>query len=87
MILAVGEEAGYWPAREIVSVADRYRPGASDDVALRVGYDKLRRETGWEPLVTWEEGLARTIDWYARNRNRWIGRVDWTPDAAVSAHT
>jgi CDP-glucose 4,6-dehydratase len=25
---------------------------------------KLRALTGWEPRVTLEEGLARTIEWY-----------------------
>ena len=46
-------------------------------MALRVGYEKLNRETGWEPKVSWEEGVLRTIGWYAANRERWIGRVDW----------
>ena len=46
-------------------------------MALRVGYEKLNRETGWEPKVSWEEGVARTIAWYAANRDNWIGRVDW----------
>src|SRR5438128_4157705 len=78
MIVRVGEEEGYWPAgREVVSVADRFRPGATDVMALRVGYEKLHRETGWEPRVSWEEGISRTIAWYADNRERWIGRVDW----------
>jgi dTDP-glucose 4,6-dehydratase len=77
LILGVGEEQGYWPKREIVSIPGRFRPGASDVLALRVGYDKLNRETGWEPHVAWEDGVARTIDWYAANRDRWIGRVDW----------
>jgi dTDP-glucose 4,6-dehydratase len=77
MILSIGEERGYWPARDINTVAERFRPGASDVMALRVGFDKLERETGWRPLVSWEEGIARTIDWYARNRDRWFGRVDW----------
>src|SRR5438046_19837 len=48
-----------------------------DVIALRVGYEKLHRETGWETLVSWEEGLSRTIAWYAENRTRWVGRVDW----------
>jgi dTDP-glucose 4,6-dehydratase len=79
LILGVGEERGYWPAgRELVSVASRYRPGASEVVALRVGYEKLQRETGWEPKVSWEDGVARTIAWYADNRDRWSGRVDWS---------
>jgi dTDP-glucose 4,6-dehydratase len=77
MILRIGRENGHWDAREIVSTAERYRPGASEVMALRVGYEKLNRETGWEPRVSWEEGVAKTIAWYAENRDRWIGRVDW----------
>jgi dTDP-glucose 4,6-dehydratase len=77
MILRVGRDQGYWEAREVVSTADRFRPGASEVMALRVGYEKLNRETGWEPNVSWEDGVARTIAWYAENRPRWIGRVDW----------
>jgi dTDP-glucose 4,6-dehydratase len=77
LILRVGRDQGHWGEREIVSTVDRYRPGASEVLALRVGYEKLNRETGWEPLVSWEEGVAKTIAWYAENRDRWIGRVDW----------
>src|SRR5881409_681396 len=85
LILRVGAEQGYWEAREIVSTAERYRPGASEVMALRVGYEKLNRETDWEPRVTWEEGVARTIDWYAQNRARWIGRVDWLSQTRAPA--
>jgi dTDP-glucose 4,6-dehydratase len=78
LILRVGEENGHWPAgREVVTTEERFRPGASDVVALKVGYEKLQREAGWEPLLSWEEGIVRTIAWYAANRERWIGRVDW----------
>jgi dTDP-glucose 4,6-dehydratase len=86
LILRVGQERGYWPEREIVSVPDRFRPGASDVMALRVGYEKLNRETGWDPVVSWEEGVEKTIDWYAKNRERWIGRVDWLPSMENAAH-
>jgi dTDP-glucose 4,6-dehydratase len=83
LILRIGEEQGYWPEREVVSVPARFRPGASEVMALRVGYEKLNRETGWEPKVSWEEGVAKTIAWYAANRDGWIGRVDWlTPSPA-----
>jgi dTDP-glucose 4,6-dehydratase len=77
LILRIGEEDGYWSSREVVSVAERFRPGASDVMALRVGYEKLHSETGWGPTVSWEEGISRTIAWYAAYRDRWIGRVDW----------
>ncbi|HEU5280330.1 MAG TPA: GDP-mannose 4,6-dehydratase [Gaiellaceae bacterium] len=85
LILRVGREQGYWEAREIASTPDRYRPGASEVMALRVGYEKLNRETGWEPKVSWEEGIARTIAWYAENRPRWIGRVDWLTQSRAPA--
>jgi dTDP-glucose 4,6-dehydratase len=78
LILRVGREEGYWgDDREIVTTPLRVRPGSSEVMALRVGYEKLNRETGWEPHVTWEEGIAKTIKWYAENRERWLGRVDW----------
>lgn len=32
---------------------------------------KIKRVLGWEPEVTWEEGLQRTIDWYKENRAIW----------------
>jgi dTDP-glucose 4,6-dehydratase len=87
LIVRTGRELGLWGEREVVSVPRRFRPGASEVMALRVGYEKLAAETGWAPLVSWEEGVARTIRWYAENRERWIGRVDWaavgTPAASA----
>jgi dTDP-glucose 4,6-dehydratase len=77
LILDVGESAGYWPSRRLVSTHERFRPGASDVMALRVGYEKLHRETGWTPRVAWEDGVLRTIAWYSQNRAHWRGRVDW----------
>jgi dTDP-glucose 4,6-dehydratase len=80
MILRLGEEHGFWPGdRRLVSTQDRFRPGASDVLALRVGHEKLTAETGWMPRVSWEDGILHTIRWYAENRDRWIGRVDWMP--------
>jgi dTDP-glucose 4,6-dehydratase len=78
MILRTGSERGIWTGRHIVSDPSRFRPGASDVEALRVGYEKLHQETGWKPMWTWEEGILRTIEWYAANRDRWITRVDWS---------
>ena len=78
LILKTGEEHGLWGSdRHVVLNEKRLRPGATDVMALRVGYSKLHEETGWEPRVSWEEGVLRTIRWYAENRERWLGRVDW----------
>ena len=84
-IIEVGEANGFWPAgRHVVTTEARYRPGASEVMALRVGYEKLNRETGWEPKVSWDEGVLHTIRWYAENRDRWIGRVDWLNPKAMT---
>jgi dTDP-glucose 4,6-dehydratase len=77
-IIDVGEANGFWPAgRHVRTTEGRYRPGASEVMALRVGYEKLNEETGWEPKVSWDAGVLQTIRWYAENRDRWLGRVDW----------
>lgn len=76
-ILEVGSEHGYWEDPEIVQDDDRFRPGDSDVEELLVGYEKINEETGWEPEVSWREGIRRTIDWYANNPDSWYGRVDW----------
>jgi dTDP-glucose 4,6-dehydratase len=88
LIVRTGVEHGFWPDdRRIVTVEGRKRPGSSDVMALRVGHEKLTRETGWLPKVSWEEGVLRTIRWYAENRERWIGRVDWLPTGAPQLTT
>jgi dTDP-glucose 4,6-dehydratase len=87
LIVRTGIEHGFWTDdRQVVTNEKRLRPGVTDVMALRVGYDKLHRETGWEPKVSWEEGVLRTIQWFAANRERWIGRVDWlAPERAPQA--
>jgi dTDP-glucose 4,6-dehydratase len=88
MIVRLGEENGFWPGdRQIVIAPGRFRPGSSDVQSLRVGHEKLTRETGWMPQVSWEDGVLRTIGWYARSRERWIGRVDWLPTGTPSVAT
>jgi len=77
-ILTIGAAEGFWPDdRHVVTDESRLRPGVTDVMALRVGHEKLTRETGWMPKVSWDEGVLRTIRWYAQHRDKWIGRVDW----------
>jgi dTDP-glucose 4,6-dehydratase len=45
------------------------RPG--HDRRYLLDSSKLRRELGWEPEISWEEGLRETVDWYAANRDWW----------------
>jgi dTDP-glucose 4,6-dehydratase len=48
------------------------RPG--HDVRYALSSAKIERETGWSPAMSFDEGLARTIQWYRENRT-WAARV------------
>jgi dTDP-glucose 4,6-dehydratase len=47
----------------------RDRPGHDRRYAL--DSSKLQRELGWSPIVPFEEGIRRTIDWYTSNSD-WL---------------
>lgn len=34
-------------------------------------YDKAKKMLGWSPVITMEEGLEKTIEWYRENRKWW----------------
>lgn len=36
---------------------------------------KIKNMFGWEPKVTWGNGLRRTINWYVENRNWWAKQL------------
>jgi dTDP-glucose 4,6-dehydratase len=48
------------------------RPG--HDLRYAIDATKLRKELGWKPSVTFEEGLEKTVDWYLANED-WIKHV------------
>jgi dTDP-glucose 4,6-dehydratase len=48
------------------------RPG--HDRRYAIDASKLNKELGWKPSVTFEEGLAQTIDWYLQNEE-WLRHV------------
>lgn len=60
-----GESAGL-----ITYVKDR--PG--HDRRYAIDANKIKNELGWEPSVTFEEGLSKTIDWYLANEE-WLKHV------------
>jgi dTDP-glucose 4,6-dehydratase len=57
-------------AKLITYVKDR--PG--HDLRYAIDASKLRNELGWEPSVTFEIGLEKTVDWYLTN-TQWLKNV------------
>jgi len=57
-------------AQLITYVKDR--PG--HDLRYAIDATKINRELGWQPSVTFEEGLSQTIDWYLANE-AWLKNV------------
>jgi len=55
---------------QITFVKDR--PG--HDKRYAIDASKLKRELGWAPTVSFEQGLALTIDWYLAN-DAWVGKI------------
>jgi dTDP-glucose 4,6-dehydratase len=58
---------GQPPVAPITFVTDR--PGHARRYAIDAS--KIERELGWRPSVTFEDGLALTIDWYLANEWWW----------------
>lgn len=48
------------------------RPG--HDLRYAIDATKINKELGWQPSVTFEEGLSATIDWYLENQE-WLKHV------------
>jgi len=65
----LGREKG--KSRELITFV-KDRPG--HDKRYAIDASKIERELGWTPSVTFEEGLAITIDWYLEN-TEWIDRI------------
>jgi len=56
------------PTTLIKYVSDR--PG--HDFRYSLDSSKIKRELGWKPKHTFEEGLQITVDWYMNNRKWWL---------------
>jgi dTDP-glucose 4,6-dehydratase len=57
-------------AKLITYVKDR--PG--HDLRYAIDANKINKELGWSPSVTFEQGLEITIDWYLQNQD-WLNSV------------
>jgi dTDP-glucose 4,6-dehydratase len=44
---------------------------AGHDRRYAIDYAKIERELGWQPTVTLEEGLEKTVSWFQNNQDWW----------------
>jgi dTDP-glucose 4,6-dehydratase len=65
----LGREVGT-SEKLITFVKDR----AGHDLRYAIDSTKLKTELGWEPSLTFEEGLPKTVDWYLENKD-WLNHV------------
>jgi dTDP-glucose 4,6-dehydratase len=54
-------------SEQIEFVSDR--PG--HDRRYAIDASKIKRDLGWEPLTSFELGIAQTVDWYVERRDWW----------------
>ncbi len=54
----------------ITYVADR----AGHDLRYAIDSSRLAKELNWKPMLGFEEGIERTVEWYLENRD-WLDRV------------
>jgi dTDP-glucose 4,6-dehydratase len=47
---------------------------AGHDLRYAIDAGKLNKELGWQPSLTFEEGLEKTIEWYLQNQD-WVKHV------------
>jgi dTDP-glucose 4,6-dehydratase len=84
-----GVEASIMDIADLVLAALGKPESLKQIVPDRPGHDrrylldstKLRHELGWAPTISWEDGLARTVEWYAANRAWWEPLRDSAPVA------
>lgn len=58
------------PEDMITYVEDR----KGHDLRYAINPDKIKKELGWEPLINFEEGIIKTIEWY-QNNLQWLDNI------------
>ncbi len=55
----------------ITHVSDRL----GHDQRYAINPSKIKKDLGWEPKISFEEGLKKTINWYLNNKDWWEDKI------------
>ncbi|MBM3256594.1 MAG: NAD-dependent epimerase/dehydratase family protein, partial [Candidatus Moranbacteria bacterium] len=50
------------------------------DRRYAISTEKIKRELGWQPGVSFAEGIGQTIKWYKENKEWWKKLTETAPD-------
>lgn len=73
-----GERENIWIVKELLKLLGKDessieyakdRPG--HDRRYAIDFSKIKNELGWEPTVTLQEGLEKTVEWFKENEAWW----------------
>jgi len=56
---------------KVISDPERIRPAKSEVERLMADNSKAKEILGWEPKVSLDEGLRKSVDWFAKFQNRY----------------
>jgi len=74
LLCDVMDEKLYRPIGDSRKLITYVKDRAGHDMRYAIDASKIKNELGWEPSVTFEEGLRSTVDWYLSNE-KWLDDV------------
>ena len=73
-----GERENIWIVKQLLallgkdeSAIEYVQDRAGHDRRYAIDFSKIKNELGWQPTVTLEEGLAKTVEWFKTNESWW----------------
>ncbi len=76
-----GEQKNVWIVKKLLELLEKdessieyVKDRLGHDRRYAINFSKIKSELGWEPTVTLEEGLAKTVEWF-KNNEAWWQRV------------
>jgi len=74
LLCSIMDEKLFRPKGESAKLISFVKDRAGHDLRYAIDSSKLKIDLGWEPSIIFEEGLAKTVDWYLSNQE-WMDHV------------